>query len=96
MFDPSVGKILWRRAWQPTPVFLPGKSHGQRSLASHKEVHKVAKSCTQRYMEKRRGRRELEVTQMRSGGINSGENLVPWIKWRKWARILKNSNLKFD
>ena len=27
------GKIPWRRAWQPTPVFLPGKSHGQRSLA---------------------------------------------------------------
>ena len=30
--DPQVGKILWRRAWQPTPVFLPGESHGQRSL----------------------------------------------------------------
>ena len=30
--DPWVGKIPWRRAWQPTPVFLPGKSHGQRSL----------------------------------------------------------------
>ena len=27
-----VGKIPWRRAWQPAPVFLPGKSHGQRSL----------------------------------------------------------------
>ena len=26
------GKIPWRRKWQPTPVFLPGKSHGQRSL----------------------------------------------------------------
>ena len=26
-----VGKILWRRAWQPTPVFLPGESYGQRS-----------------------------------------------------------------
>ena len=25
-FDPWVGKILWRRAWQPTPVFLPGES----------------------------------------------------------------------
>ena len=31
-FDPWVGKIPWRRKWQPTPVFLPGKSHGQRSL----------------------------------------------------------------
>ena len=29
-FNPWVGKIPWRRRWQPTPVFLPGKSHGQR------------------------------------------------------------------
>ena len=31
-FDRWVGKILWRRAWQLTPEFLPGESHGQRSL----------------------------------------------------------------
>ena len=31
-WEPWVGKIPWRRAWQPTPVFLPGESHGQRSL----------------------------------------------------------------
>ena len=31
-FDPWVGKVPWRRAWQPTPVFLPGESHGQRRL----------------------------------------------------------------
>jgi len=29
-FNPWVGKIPWRRMWQPTPVFLSGKSHGQR------------------------------------------------------------------
>ena len=34
-FNPWVGKILWRRKWQPTPVFLPEKSHEQRSLASY-------------------------------------------------------------
>ena len=34
-FDPWVGKIPWRRKWQPTPVFLPGKSHEQRSLVGH-------------------------------------------------------------
>ena len=34
-FDPWVGKIPWRRAWQPTPVVLPGESHGQRSLAGY-------------------------------------------------------------
>ena len=27
--------MLWRTAWQPTPVFLPGESHGQRSLVGH-------------------------------------------------------------
>ena len=31
-FDPWVRKIPWRRKWQPTPVFLPGQFHGQRSL----------------------------------------------------------------
>ena len=31
-FAPWVGKIPWRRKWQPTPVFLPGESHAQRSL----------------------------------------------------------------
>ena len=41
--DPWVGKIPSRRAWQPTPVFLPGKSHGQKNLAGyspwgHKEL----------------------------------------------------------
>ena len=30
-----VGKIPWRRTWQPTPVFLPGESHGQRSLEGY-------------------------------------------------------------
>ena len=30
-----VSKILWRSAWQPTPVFLPGEFHGQMSLAGY-------------------------------------------------------------
>ena len=34
-FDPWLGKIPWRRAWQPTPTFLPGESYGQRSLAGY-------------------------------------------------------------
>ena len=34
-FDSSVRNIPWRRAWQPTPVFLPGESHGQWSLVDH-------------------------------------------------------------
>ena len=34
-FNPWVGRIPWRRAWQPTPIFLPGEFHGQRSLAGY-------------------------------------------------------------
>ena len=34
-FDPWVGKIPWRRKWQPSPVFLPGKSHRERSLVGY-------------------------------------------------------------
>ena len=42
-FDPWVGKIPWRKAWQPTPVFLPGESHGQRSLEGA-TVYRVTES----------------------------------------------------
>ena len=42
-FNPWIGMIPWRSSWQATPVFLPGKSHGQRRLAgcsprAHKEL----------------------------------------------------------
>ena len=45
-FDPWVEKMPWRRAWPPTPVFLPGESHGQRNLAGsgpwgHKELDRT-------------------------------------------------------
>ena len=43
-FYPWIGKIPRRRAWQPTPVFSPGESHGQRGLVAI--VHGVAKSQT--------------------------------------------------
>jgi len=46
-FNPRVGKIPWRREWQPTPVFLPGESHGQRSLGGYSP----------------RGRKELDTTE---------------------------------
>ena len=35
LVNPWVGKIPWRRAWQPTPGFLPGESQGQRSLVGY-------------------------------------------------------------
>ena len=50
-FSPWLRKIPWRRAWQPTPVFLPGESHGQRSLAGyslwgHKELDTTERLST--------------------------------------------------
>ena len=52
-FDPWVRKMPWRRKWQLTPVFLPGESQGQRSLADysprgHKELEMTerARACT--------------------------------------------------
>ena len=44
-FIPSIGKIFWRRAWQPTLLFFPGESHGQGAWQA--TVHSVAKSWTQ-------------------------------------------------
>ena len=44
-FDPWVRKIPWRRAWQPTPVFLPGESHGQGAWRG--VAHRVAENRTQ-------------------------------------------------
>jgi len=41
-FDPKVRKVPWRREWQPTPVFLPGEFHGQKSLVA--SVHGVTES----------------------------------------------------
>ena len=50
-FDPWLGKISWRKKWQPTPVFLPGKCHGQRSLEGysprgHKESTQLSNETT--------------------------------------------------
>ena len=49
-FDPWVGKVPWRRSWQPTAVFLLGESHRRRSLAGyspwgHKESDRTAHAC---------------------------------------------------
>ena len=47
-FNPWVGQILWRREWQPTPVFLSGKSHGQRSLVSYSPWGRKESDMTER------------------------------------------------
>ena len=50
-FDPWVGKISWKREWQPTPVFLPGKSYGQRSLTGYSPWGHKDSDVTERLMQ---------------------------------------------
>ena len=46
--DPWVGKIPWRRKWQPTPVFLPGESHGRRILVGYSSWGRKESDTTER------------------------------------------------
>ena len=76
-FNHWVGKILWRREWIPTPVFLPGEFHGERSLAGDSSW--VAKNWTRlsgyhfHYSKKtdlfKTLRKLLTATQLSGGGI---------------------------
>ena len=70
-FIPWVEMIPWRKKWQPTPVFLPGKAHGQRSLMDYSPwSHKESDTTMQPSMQVRGHRQEregegLEVTSSR-------------------------------
>ena len=73
--NPWVGKIPRRRKWQPTPVFLPGESHGQRSLAGYSP----------------RGHKELDTLKLLSRYTSTHSSLsfmipyaVFWLSW--WLR----------
>ena len=69
-FNPWVGKIPWRRKWQPTPVFLPGKSHGQRSLVGSSPW----------------GRRESNMTKQLNSSNKLGLQHQPRTKGRRSRR----------
>ena len=47
-FNPWVGKISWRRKWQPSPVLLPGKSHGRRNLVGYSSWGRKESDMTER------------------------------------------------
>ena len=47
-FDPCIRKIPWRRKWQPTPVLLPGESHGGRSLVGYSPWGRKESDTTKR------------------------------------------------
>ena len=45
---PGLGRFPWRRKWQPTPVLLPGESHGQRSLVGYSSWGRKESDMTER------------------------------------------------
>ena len=51
-FKPWVGKIPWRREWKPTPVFLPGEFHGQRSLVGYSPWGRKESNTTEQLAQK--------------------------------------------
>ena len=88
-FNPLVGKIPWRRKWQSTPVFLPGKSHGLRILVGYSLW----------------GRKESDTTERLHFHLPVGENMGRELKKRLeeamqvWPRVqrgrLERSKLNF-
>ena len=92
-FDPWVGKIPWRRAWQPIPVFLLGESHGQRSLVDYspggrKESDTTEVTYTHTYIHTRihvewiyrdtNTRVPPTTSGMTSGDVNAEESPAPF------------------
>ena len=86
-FNSWVGKIPWRRKWQPTPVLSPGKSHGQRSLVGYSTW----------------GRKELDTKKDEHKRIGAFELWcwrrllrVPWTAWRSNQSVLKEVNPEYS
>ena len=75
-FDPWVGKILWRRKWQPTPVHLLGKSHGRRSIVGYSPW----------------GHKELDTTEQLHSLTHSQETIIhvekSGVKGHEWGGSL--------
>ena len=78
-----MGKIPWRRKWEPTPVFLPRKSHGQRSLLGY-TVHGITK------------RVQLDLATETTAGIYTVINSVRERRkgaWKVEAKALEEAHL---
>ena len=81
---PESGKITPRVAWQLTPVFLPGESHGQRRLEGLHTVHGVSKSQTQLT-------NTHTHTHTHTGSKNNTHYLFIWLGNRKHTYMIQNS-----
>ena len=66
-FNPWVRKITWRRKWQPTPVFLPGKLHGRKSLVGYSPW----------------GHKELDITEQLTVSFSCSFRLPRWLSGKK-------------
>ena len=73
--DPWVRKIPWRRAWQPTPVFLPREFHGERSLAGYSLWGRKDSDMTERTWH--------AVRVIKGNWFNAISNLMKFINHRK-------------
>ena len=79
-FNPWVGQILWRRKLLPTPVFLPGESHGEMSLAGYSP----------------QGRKELDTTERITLSLSKGQRNVAWVLWLcQWSPTLLATRTSF-
>ena len=78
-FHPWVGKIIWRRKRQPTPVFLPGKSHGQRSLVGYRPWGHKNSDRTQQLNNKNCQQNTFPLNTLPTLSICLGEPLFPFI-----------------
>ena len=75
--DPRVGKIPWRRKWQPTPVFFPGKSHRQGHVAGCSPWGHVELDTTQVT------EHACTETETRNMLLESGEKVILVIMWQR-------------
>ena len=81
-FDPWARKITWRRKWQPTPVFLPGNSHRQRSRVGYSPWGRKGSNTAERQRQQPSGRR--------SADSQSG-NCLLGIVWQSEIQAVLNS-----
>ena len=83
-FDPWVRKIPWRRSWQPTPVFLPGESHGPKSLSigPHRVGHNWSDlACMHTALRRRQWHPTPVLLPGKSHGQRSLVGCSPWGRW---------------
>ena len=98
--DPWVGKIPWRRAWQPTPG-LPGESHGQRSLVGcspqgHKELDMTQSTLTSGfifYSSNCLWEPGPQNIILKCLEINNSQVLNYTLLWRAWWNLAPSSSI---